>query len=136
MMRRLVCIASALVALAPAAIAAPPDEGDPVHYFSGASTNSTLVRTGPVRLLAIAVVNSTTTIYYLKLYDKATAPTCNSDPVSWTLPILVSTVAPTLVPLPAGLRFFSGLGFCLTGAIADNDNTNAATGVAINFGIR
>jgi len=37
--------------------------------------------------------------------------------------------------LGGGLLFSLGLGFCLTGGIADADNSNAATGLALNFAI-
>jgi hypothetical protein len=29
--------------------------------------------------------------------------------------------------------FVNGLAFCITGALADNDSTNAATGVVVNL---
>jgi hypothetical protein len=34
---------------------------------------------------------------------------------------------------PFGAKFASGIGFCLTGAVADNDNTSAATGAVVNY---
>jgi hypothetical protein len=135
-MKRLIIGVLALLASASLSVAEPPTEAHPVKYLSAASNNATLVQVGRVRLLAIAAVNTTATIYYLKFYDKATAPTCGTDTPVWTLPLLVSTVAPTLVPTPDGLEFFAGLGFCLVANLVDSDNTNAATGVAINLGIK
>lgn len=112
----------------------------PVHYLSAASTNATAVKAQPGAVYSIVAQNTTTTIYYLKLYDKATAPTCASDPVKATIPLPATPAAGTgiavVIDYTVGLGFNAGIGFCLTAGIADNDNTNAATGVAINFGYR
>jgi hypothetical protein len=106
----------------------------PAHYLSAASTNATNVKASAGNVYALAVINTTATLYYLKLYDKATAPTCNSDAVLQTYPVPASTAgAGFVLPLNVGMSFSAGIGFCLTGGLADNDNTNAATGVAINF---
>lgn len=109
----------------------------PVHYLSAASTNSTNVKASAGTVLSLTAINTTATIYYLKLYDKATAPTCNTDVPVHTLPVPASATAAGLTVNPfLGLNFSSGIGFCLTGGIADNDNANAATGVAINLGYK
>jgi hypothetical protein len=108
----------------------------PKHYLSTASTNCNLVQTGKVILRNVLPVNTTAVIYYLKLYDKATAPVAASDVPVLTLPVPVSTArASSPIFSVDGFSFLNGMGFCLTGGIADNDNTNAATGVAINFGV-
>lgn len=110
----------------------------PKHYLSAASNNSTLVLGRPSLVKMIGVVNTTAAIYYLKLYNKVTAPTCGTDvPVlTFAVPALATGGPPILLTLGDGLLFPSGVvGFCLTGGIADNDNTNAATGVTINFGV-
>lgn len=102
--------------------------------LSAASTNSTSIKGSAGTLCSLTVVNTTATIYYLKFYDKATAPTCNSDTVIGSIPIQVTSVSDGMVDVgPYGWAFTLGIGFCLTGALADNDNTNAATGVAITY---
>jgi hypothetical protein len=111
----------------------------PVVYLSAASNNSTLVATGARFLHSVTAINTTATIYYLRLYDLAAAPTCSSATgVVANFPIPASTTgAGMTVNIPsAGLLFSAGLGFCLTGAAPNNDNTNAATGVHINLGYR
>lgn len=109
----------------------------PYHLLSTASTNSTNVKASAGTLFNIAVVNTTGVIYYLKFYDKASAPTCNSDTPVLNIPIPANTFgAGIVVPGFIGFNFTLGIGFCLTGALADNDNTNAATGVAINLGYK
>ncbi len=53
------------------------------HYIGAVSTNSTLVAAAPANgqrsVYAINAFNSNATTYYLKLYNKATAPTCGTD---------------------------------------------------------
>lgn len=103
-----------------------------VKYLSAATTNSTLVKAGMAAVYGIVAVNTTATIYFLKLYDKVSAPTCNSDTVQQTYPLQIAPSSIIIMP-SAPIGFNAGLGFCLTALIADNDNTAAATGIAINF---
>lgn len=108
-------------------------------FLSAATTNSNLVKGGQSALYNVITINTTATIYYLKLYDKATAPTCNSDTVVASYPVpygAASSGGGFIQPRSAAAGYNLGLGFCLTGALADNDNTSAATGVAINFEYR
>jgi len=58
--------------------AAFADQGYPKKYLSAATTNSNLVRAGKTAVAAIVPVNTNATTYYLKLYDKATAPVCGT----------------------------------------------------------
>jgi hypothetical protein len=105
----------------------------PRHYLSAATTNATLVHTLPTLLKVVLIVNTTAAIYYLKFYNKATAPIPGTDVPLWTMPVPPSS--PMVVSIDDGLQFNLGLGFCLTGGIADNDATIAATGVVINLGL-
>jgi hypothetical protein len=109
----------------------------PVHYLSLATNNATLVKTGRTRIKILLPINTTSTVYYLHLYNLAVAPTCGTSAVAWTVPVPQATGAGAgaVIPIPDGLQFPLGLGFCLTGGIADNDNTSAAAGVVINFGL-
>lgn len=99
--------------------------------LSAASTNATSVKAYGGSLYQVIAINTTVTPYYLKFYDKASAPTCNSDTVVQSYPIAASSTVS--LPILMGLPFKLGIGLCLTGALADNDNTNAATGVTINL---
>lgn len=111
----------------------------PVGYLSQANNNSTLVQSGRVLLTAVLPINTTTTVYYLKLYDTATAPTCGTDTPKWRIPIpygASNSGGGVALPETNGLLFSKGLGFCLVGGIADNDNSNAATGIVINIGVQ
>jgi hypothetical protein len=108
----------------------------PVKFITLNTTNSTLVFAKQGFLGAGQLVNSTATAAWFKLYDKATAPTCGTDVPKWTLAIPANTT-PQGVPLPtnAGIQFANGIGFCVTGAFADNDTTAAPAGIIVNLGI-
>ena len=133
-MKRLLAIFILLLLAAPAYA-----QSDPIKFDSQASDNSNLVVPGAVQMRMLGLFNTTTTIYWLKLYDKVTAPVCGTDKVVWKVPIpygASNAGGGAVIPVPDGLRFFKGLGFCLTANQADTDDTNAATGVALNFGIK
>lgn len=110
----------------------------PVKVDSAASTNATSVKATVGLLCSVVAINTTATLYYLKFYNTAAAPTCNSDTVVQKFPVPASTSGgpPVQIPFPDGMKFTTGIGLCLTGGIADNDNTNAATGVAISLGYK
>lgn len=62
---------------------------------------------------------------YLKLYDKATAPTCGTDtPVKRLIIPAAATAAngtATPIAFPGAIRFEQGIAYCVTTGIADND---------------
>lgn len=110
----------------------------PVKYFSTASTNSQLIWPGKSVLHALMPINTTGVLYYLKLYDTIAAPNCGTDIPKWTVPVpygVGSTGAGVALPSTDGLIFINGLGICITGGIADNDSSNAAAGIVVNFGV-
>ena len=134
MKKYLAAIAAFLLGLAPASAqnAAQSVGGQPLYYLSAANTNSTLMHSGWTTVIGITVINTTATVYYLKLYNKATAPTCGTDTPVQVYAVPASTSGngfTTSVPI----GFPLGAGFCLTGGIADNDTSNAATGITLNF---
>lgn len=117
--------------------AAAHAQTSPKKYLSAATNNSTLVLSRSSVVKMIHAVNTTATLYYLKLYNKATAPVCGTDvPVFVSpLPAAVSGGPPVSPDISDGILFPLGIGFCITAGIADNDNTAAATGVAVNLGV-
>jgi hypothetical protein len=113
-------------------------QGAPRKWLSAASTNSTLVTGRRSLLINGVVINTTGTLYYLKLYNKATAPVCGTDVPVWTVPIpfgASSAGGGFTLPLGSGLSFTTGMGFCITSGIADNDTGVAATGIVVNLGV-
>jgi hypothetical protein len=109
----------------------------PLEFFSTTGTNSTLVFSGNSLLKSFIIGNTTTTLYFVKFYNKATAPTCGTDTPKWTLPVTPGAASSSAsIGLTAGdLIFPLGLGFCITGGLAPNDTTGAAAGVVVNLGV-
>lgn len=90
---------------------------------AAASNNSTLLKAGAGSVYGIqtgSIAGSTPA--YLKLYDKATAPTCGTD-----VPVSVFIIPPTNSgnngTFPVGKAFSLGIGFCIVSGIAANDNS-------------
>ena len=110
------------------------------HYFSAASTNSTLVQAGPRILAGFVATNTTTTTYYLKFYDKATAPTCGTDVPVFTVAIPNQPAGTTVGQINtwpyAGFAFLNGIVFCITAAAADADTGVADTGITLSLGVK
>lgn len=106
---------------------------------SAASTNSTTVKASAGTLVAMNLENTTTTVYYLRMYNASSAPTCSSATNfvrSWAVPPAPAAgqVGGIAVHLPVnGTAFSAGISFCVTGGPSSTDNTNAATGVLINL---
>jgi hypothetical protein len=109
-------------------------QGVPKHYLSAASTNATNVFASKGFIRGGVVGNTNATVYYLKLYDKATAPTCGTDVPVWTVPLIASANTP-IPSVQGGLQFNLGIGFCITAALADTDTGNAATGIVVDLSV-
>ena len=116
-----------------------PGQGcTPYHLAGGsaASTNSTNVKASAGTVCDIHVINTTSTTYFLRLYNLASAPTCSSATGAVdTIPVPNNAGAGggASLTFPMGVAYGTGIGFCLTGGGADTDNTNAATGVYISI---
>jgi hypothetical protein len=92
------------------------------------NTTGVLVGTaGQHTVYAITAFNNSATIAYVKFYDTATAPTCGSGTVVYHGLIPANTSGAGFVnPVPVGVAFGSGIGYCITTGIADNDTTAPA----------
>lgn len=126
------------------AIPATPSAGTtggttPYHLVAVGTTNSNSVKgsAGVVYSVQTGNINAAT-IAYLKFYDKATAPTCNSDTVVKTIVIPANSLGGgNNASMPVGWQFTTGIGICVTAGIADNDNTAVtAANVVINIGYK
>lgn len=111
------------------------------HLLSAASNNATNVKAVAGTVYSVTVVNTTTSLGFLRLYDTASTPTCSSSVgvvQNYPVPFGASSAGGGLTLNPeVGLAFFNGIGICFTGGpLADNDNSNAFTGVAINLGYK
>jgi len=100
---------------------------------SAASTNATVTKASAGTVWSILASNINAATRYLKLYNKAAAPTVGTD-----IPVIV-------IPIPAGqtvnfhggsngIRFATGIGWALTTGAADND-TGAVSASEHKIGI-
>lgn len=97
-------------------------EGVPYKLISAATTNATLVKTGPTTISMLTGSNTNAAVRYLKVYDKATAPTVGTDPVAYTFVLPGATTgAGSNVPLARELNLIRGFGLALTTGVADTD---------------
>jgi hypothetical protein len=96
------------------------------------TTNGALILTGTSGLQAFYASNIGATVAYVKLYNKATAPTVGTDVPLMVIPVpaAVGTVAGFVELTPGfnGYRFPLGLGIAITGLMADSDTTAVAAG--------
>jgi hypothetical protein len=99
----------------------------PFILNSAASTNDTLILTGTSGLQAFHAFNNGAAIAYVKLYNKATAPTSGDTP-AMVIPIPAGGVSPPLTPGFNGFRFALGMGIRITTGVADNDTGAVAAG--------
>lgn len=101
------------------------------NVASAASTNSTNIKASAGNVYNLTLINTTATLYYLRLYNLSSAPTCSSATgYVTTVPVPASaTGAGLTVSLGVGMSFTTGIGFCLTGGPTSTDNTNAAVGI-------
>lgn len=108
----------------------------PFRLISAASTNATSVKASAGTITTITAVSmNETTVSYLKIYDKATAPTVGTD-----VPVLTIAVpthlqgAGIVIPIPNGVTFSNGIAIAVTGGVADSDTTAVgADEVVINL---
>lgn len=106
--------------------------GTTYNGVTTASTNAASVKASAGVLFEVTVSNPTATAAYVKLYNKASAPTVGTDVPVLTIPVAAnSTVQYDLGQV--GKRFATGIAVATTGAIAANDTTNAVAGVQNNF---
>lgn len=110
----------------------PAVPATPYFVNSAASTNGALILTGTSGLQALWATNTGATDAFVKLYNKATAPTVGTD-----IPEMIIPVPAAVSGLPGvaqispgfnGYRFPLGLGIAITGGAADTDTTAVAAG--------
>lgn len=105
------------------------------HKVSAATTNATSVKTSAGTVYGITGFTIDATPVYLKLYDKASAPTVGTDTPVLVLSFQQSTSAiPASYQFPKGLVFSTGIAYAIVTGITDADSTAvAASEVVINI---
>jgi hypothetical protein len=107
----------------------------PYKLISLATTNANVVKASGGNLYSIVAIGLTSTVRYLKLYNKATAPTVGTDVPLMTIPIPANTQgAGIAIPFSMGVNFPLGIALAITSGLADN-NTGAilANDVVVNL---
>lgn len=99
---------------------------------SAASTNATSVKASAGQVYGWAIFNTTSVNKYVKLYNKASAPTVGTD--TPFMRILVPPSGGTNVWFGNGIPLGTGIAYAITGGAADTDTTSvAANDVLINL---
>jgi hypothetical protein len=98
---------------------------------SAASTNATNCKTSAGNVYGFRFVNTTATVYYLRMYNTSSSPTCSSATgFIESIPIPASATGAGIVSIePMGEGYSTGISFCFTGGSSSTDSSNAATGV-------
>jgi len=107
----------------------------PYHLVAANTNNSTSLKATAGTVYAVQLGGIGAAPAYLKLYDKASAPTCASDAVVVQFIIPAASTAAngggSNVSIPVGKNFTNGIAFCVVTGIADNDNTAVAAATFI-----
>lgn len=102
--------------------AAPAGGATPSFVVAANSNNSTNLKGSAGTVYSIQTSNISATVpYFIKLYDKATAPTCGTDtPVAaYVIPAINGG---NNVTVAVGKKFSNGIGYCVVTGIANSDN--------------
>jgi hypothetical protein len=104
----------------------------PYKLISTASTNSNVVKASGGNLYSIIAIGQTSTIKYLKLYNKATAPSVGTDVPVMTIPVPANVQGAGIsIGFTIGVNFSLGIGLAITSGSADNDTGVVGAGDVI-----
>lgn len=92
---------------------------------SAATTNATSIKATAGTVWSVVVSNTNAAARFLKLYNKASAPTVGTDVPVLTIPIPATSVV-TVAGGSNGIRFATGIAFAITAAATDADTTAVA----------
>lgn len=109
--------------------------GSTYNLVTTASTNGANVKNAAGNLFEITISNPTATAAYVKLYNKASAPTVGTDvPVlTISVPATSATTMPIAIPFgQVGKRFATGISIACTAGPLASDTANAVAGIQIN----
>lgn len=87
------------------------------HLVSAASTNAQFIKASAGQVYGWNIYNNATYPIYVKLFNKASAPTVGSDTPVRT--IRVSAGGSSDVSKPVGIVFATGIAICIVADIAD-----------------
>lgn len=99
--------------------------------ISTASTNTAIVKASSAKIYSIVAIGLTSTVRYLKFYNKATTPVLATDVPVWTYPIPANTQGAGIAVTLPGVDFSQGLSIAITAGRADTDEVAVAAGDVI-----
>jgi hypothetical protein len=103
------------------------DVGTLFRVLSAATTNATSVKASAGTVYSLIVTNTNAAARYLKLYNKASAPTVGTDTPVATICIPGATTGAGFVwQPPGGADFSTGIALALTTGAADSDTAAVA----------
>lgn len=85
------------------------------------SNNATSLKDSPGTIAEISIINNAAYPVYLKLFNKASAPTVGTDIAYRVIAVAASSHA--VVNYDNGAYFSTGIAYAITKSIAYNDNT-------------
>lgn len=91
---------------------------------SAATTNATSVKAAAGQVYGWLMYNNTASAKYLKLYNKASAPTVGTDTPFFTISLPANGGHDYSAPM--GIPMDTGIAYAITGAITDADTTATA----------
>ena len=108
----------------------------PYKLISAATTNATSVKASAGQVGYAMVTNTNAAARFLKLYNKASAPTVGTDTPVHTFLIPGNTSGFT-INFGLGVEFTTGIAFALTTGVADSDTAAvAANEIIVNLGYK
>ncbi len=105
------------------------------RVISAATTNATSVKASAGQVYSIYAHNVNAAVRFLKLYNKASAPTVGTDTPVLTLPIPGNAAGAGFVwDVPSGIAFGTGIALAITAVVTDADTTAvAANEIVVNL---
>lgn len=104
-----------------------PTAPTPHTLNSAATTNATSVKTSAGTITGMVASNTSASARYLKIYNKASAPTVGTDIPVLTVPLPAGSLTP-INPGVLGIRLATGIAYAITAGAADNDTAVIGAG--------
>lgn len=130
--QRIVVASDQIVPVSPRANTTGTLGTTPYKLIATASTNANVIKNSGGNLYSIIAIGLTSTVRYLKLYNKATTPVVGTDVPLMTIPIPANTQgAGFSIAFSMGPNFPLGIGIAITSGSADNDTGAVGAGDVI-----
>lgn len=113
------------------AVTATPATGTAYALSTAASTNTGFIKASAGSLFEMSVFNVTGATVYVKIYNKASAPTLASDVPVFTIPVAAGAFSNFSFG-HLGKRFSTGMAIAVTGAAAHTDTTAVGAGALVS----